>query len=201
LPIIEFGISNTERFIIYNYIEYTIYKRILSKDEIYHLGHSMISIIEYIHKKGIIHCDISAKNILYDSNNNNFYLNDFGHSKHITFCINEKGANSMVGCPLFCSEYIHLGYEYAPRDDFISLAYVLIYSIKNMLPWSGKKDLTSVYESKKNLRTNILKYSFIPYEIKIFCNYCFHLKLNEKPNYSILKKLFTSSNIEIPIHT
>ena len=201
LPIIDFGISNAERFVIYDYIEHTIYKRSLSKDELYKLAYTIITIMEYIHKRGIIHCDISAKNILYDSYKKKFYLNDFGHSKHITFYINEKGNKPMVGCPLFCSEYIHLGYEYAPRDDFISFAYVLIYSINNTLPWSGKNNLTNIYESKKNLRTHILSYSFIPNEIKIFCNYCFHLKPNQKINYAILKKVFKSGNIEIPIGT
>ena len=93
-----------------------------------------------------------------------------------------------------------MGYDYAPRDDFISLSYVLIYSIKNILPWSGKKNMTQIYLKKKTFRENIWEYDFIPNEIKIFSNYCFHLKINERPNYEILKKLFTDRN-ELSIHT
>ena len=199
LPIIDHGISKNERFIIYNYIENTICSQPMNIDKLHHLGYEMISIMEYIHKKGIVHCDISTKNILYD--NNKFYLNDFGHAKHITFCIDENQGKSMVGCPLFCSEYIHAGIDYAPRDDFISFAYVLVYAINNSLPWSGKNNLNSIYQEKKKFSKNILHISSIPYEIKAFCNYCFHLKLNQQPNYAILKKLFTSSNKEISIHT
>lgn len=199
LPIIEHGRTNKERFIIYQYIENTICSQRLKLDKLYHLGYEMISIMEHIHKKGIVHCDISTKNILYG--NNKFYLNDFGHAKHITFCIDENNGKSMVGCPLFCSEYIHAGIDYAPRDDFISLAYVLVYLLHNSLPWSGKSNLNSIHEEKKKFSRNILDMTTIPYEIKAFCNYCFHLKLNQQPNYTILKKLFTSQNKEVSIHT
>lgn len=200
LSILDFGVCQTERYIVYRYIEKTLYKNILPISEVYSLALEMIKIIETIHSQGIMHCDISAANILYDTKNRTFFLNDFGHSKHITFCMDEKNTGNMLGCPLFCSENIHMGYDYAPRDDFISLAYVLIYSIKNILPWSGKKNMAQIYLQKKTFRENIWEYDFIPHEIKIFSNYCFHLKINERPNYEILKKLFTDRN-ELSIQT
>ena len=198
LKILDFGIFQTERFIVYNYVEESLYKKKLEINDIYKLAYQMLNTVENIHNKGIVHCDISVCNILFDSEKNLFFLNDFGQARHYTFAINERKNRPLLGCPMFCSENIHNGYDYSPRDDLISLAYVLIYSSLNKLPWSGNKDIQTIHEEKAKFREKLWRYNILE-ELKIFANYCFHLEINEKPNYSVLKKLFTNDkHLAIP---
>lgn len=198
LKILDFGSFKTNRFIVCNYVQECLFKKTMELFQIYNLAKQMLDIIENIHNKGIVHCDISVCNILYDRDNNIFYLNDFGQARQYTFAINEKKNRPHLGSPMFCSENIHNGYDYSPRDDLISLSYVLIYTSLGKLPWCGNKDIQNIYEEKINFRRNLWRYT-ISEELKIFTNYCFHLEINEKPNYNVIKKLFINDkHLTIP---
>ena len=76
-----------------------------------------------------------------------------------------------------------------PRDDLISLGYLLFYCATGSLPWSGMKTCREIKERKIEFIDEYWNAN-IPQEVKIFLNYSFHLGMNEKPDYSILVKLF-----------
>ena len=191
LKILDFGSFKTNRFIVYNYVQECLFKKTMELPQIYNLANQMLDIIENIHNKGIVHCDISVCNIQYDRDNNIFYLNDFGQARHYTFAINEQKNRPLLGSPMFCSENIHNKYDYSPRDDLISLTYVLISMTIGKLPWYGNKEIKIIHEEKINFREKMWRYN-IPEELKIFANYCFNLEINEKPNYTVVKKLFVN---------
>lgn len=107
------------------------------------IADQMISRLEFLHKKGFIHCDIKPENMLLGRgyNSNVIYLIDFGLSKrfidenrnHIDY-----GENSVIcGTARYMSINCHIGINLSRRDDMESLGYVLIYLLKGSLPWQG----------------------------------------------------------------
>lgn len=200
--LVDFGNTNSCHYIVYTYVSNTLYKKKLSRFDVLNLGYQIVSILEKIHNLGIVHCDISLCNILYNTSNTIFYLNDFGQAKHFCFSMNERKQRSFVGSPMFCSENIHNGYEYSPRDDLISLVYVLFYTYHGRIPWMNLKNINEIHEEKIHFREKLWKWN-VPDELKILANYCFHLKINEKPKYEKLKELFKREveTKEFVIHT
>ena len=188
--LMEYGIFRARRYIIYPYISHTLYNTTLTQSEIFNCAEQLLVILKNIHQNGILHCDISAMNVFCDSTKTKFYLSDFGQAKHVTFSINSNlSSNKMSGCPLFCSINIHKGDEYSYRDDLISLGYLIYYSIKKTITWSGLSTCREIFEKKLLFSQKYSSFD-IPEPLKIYFNYCFHLEINQKPKYLLLSQLF-----------
>jgi serine/threonine-protein kinase len=56
-------------------------KHIFTRNEIYRIGKQLMSILNYLHVKGVVHRDIRVPNILL--NGNRIYLVDFGSARWI----------------------------------------------------------------------------------------------------------------------
>ena len=127
------------------------------------LGIQMISRLEYIHNKHILHRDIKPDNFIIgiDINSYKVYLIDFGLSKkyrssrtlqHIKYSENKK----LIGTARYASINALAGIEQGRRDDMEALSYVLIYFLRGSLPWQGlrinkKEDrYKKILEKKKN---------------------------------------------------
>lgn len=188
-PLIDFGLHQSKRYIVYPYVETTLHKKQFNDQQLYECGHQLLTLIQSIHKKGVVHCDISSTNILYNSIQNKYYYNDFGQSQHFNYVITKNNKETLKGSPLFCSSHVHEGLDYTPRDDLISIGFVLLYCYLGTLMWEGIKTCKSIYEKKQELRTNFWNEN-IPHTLKIYLNYCFHLGINETPKYEILIKIF-----------
>ena len=80
------------------------------------------SVINYLHKKGIVHRDLKAENILLDRNNN-VKLIDFGFSKKMS------GQNELLqtrcGSPCYASPEIILASGYNEKTDIWSIGVIL----------------------------------------------------------------------------
>ena len=200
LPILDYGIYKSRRFIIYSFIDSTLYKKKLDSTTLFSCAFQLIETLESIHSQGILHCDISATNILFNTQMTKFYLSDFGQSKHYNFILNNSVKCYMHGCPLFCSENVHNGLEYSFRDDMISLGYLLYYCNEGKLPWCGLNTHREILHQKEKFRERYWGLQ-IPKELKIFFNYCFHLEINSRPEYNLLKKLFQCKQKQIEIQT
>lgn len=165
------------------------------------LGDQMISRIEFLHSKYLIHRDIKPNNFLIglSKKKNIIYICDFGlaqfyrdpkNGKHIPY----KDGNSLIGTARYSSIYSHLGMEQSRRDDLESLFYTLIYFCKGFLPWQGIKTKTKpekyklILEKKINTSINELCKN-LPFEFNAFINYIKELKFEDKPNYLYLKGL------------
>lgn len=201
--ITEYGVYKSRRFIVYPFISNTLYQVKMNKIQIFNCASQLLEIVKNIHDSGIVHCDISSMNIFCNEMIDTFYISDFGQAKKFTFALSNNCISSkLVGCPLYCSENVHQALEYSYRDDLISLGYLLLFCLNKRLPWSGLKNKKQIYEKKREFRK---KYNLLimPQELKIYFNYCFHLGINQKPEYLLLKKLFSNSesNKEITIET
>jgi len=177
------------------------------------LGIQMITRLQYIHEKHILHRDIKPDNFIMglDKNSWKVYIIDFGLShkyrssrtlKHIKFGEHRK----LIGTARYASINALAEYEQGRRDDMEALSYVLMYFLKGNLPWQGlktsKKDdrYKKIYEKKKKTTAEELCKGF-PKEFCEFVKYTRQLEFEEEPNYdylrNLLKKVLSDNNMEI----
>ena len=153
-----------------------------------------IPILSDVHKHSVFHCDIKPSNFIFNYKENKIYLIDFSVAQTET-----TSKLCMVGTPKFCSYHCHECAPYSPRDDLISLGYVLLYFYIGYLPW--QKDHLNIsnkgYTFKKIKDKKAELQSFlnsmlpeIPQEIRIYFNYCDSLSINDEIDYKMLYLLF-----------
>ena len=167
-----------------------IYKHTITKNIILNISIRLIKILEDIHSMGIVHRDIKPQNILFDKDNENIYLIDFGLAKKIIHSthIKERNISNIIGSPNYISINVHNLIEPTRRDDIISAIYVLLYLLLDKLPWKNTTmettlDLKREIVNKENIIDN--NNSFI-----VILKYLQKLDFNSKPDYKyILKEL------------
>ena len=110
------------------------------------LAEQMLSLIEFIHEKSLVLCNITLLHFLMgrDSNKHKVYLANFKYAKkyinpktklHIPY----KEGNDFQGNFSFSSIHQLLGIEVSRRDDIESLGYIFVYFLKGDLPWRNIK--------------------------------------------------------------
>jgi serine/threonine protein kinase len=166
------------------------------------LAIQMITRLQYIHSKHILHRDIKPDNFTMGTGNNGdkVYIIDFGLSKkyrssktlqHIKY--NEY--RKMAGTARYASIRAIKGCEQGRRDDMESVGYVLMYFLRGSLPWQGlhigrKEDrYLKIYEKKRDTTAEELCYGY-PKQFKEYVEYTRAMEFEQEPNYEYLKGLF-----------
>ena len=166
------------------------------------LAFQMISVLEFIHNKHIIHRDIKPDNFVMglDDLSQFCYLLDFGLAKkyrssttleHYPF-INRK---KLTGTARYASINALKGYEQSRRDDLESVGYVLMYLLRGELPWQGMKGKTkeerykNILQKKMDTKSSELCFGF-PDELTRYVEYTRNLEYTQTPDYDMLRKLF-----------
>ena len=168
--------------------------------------------IETLHSKFYIHRDIKLENITIGPDNNykTLYLIDFGLSKSY---LDEDGNHlkmrtdkGMVGTVRYSSIYTQQGIEQSRRDDLISIGYLLVYLLKEELPWQKVKIDYNNIRDKEEKYKNILKIKLettneflcenLPKQFLSYMNYVKTLEFEQNPDYKFLKGLFQETLVK-----
>ena len=160
-----------------------------------------INILEGVHSKGIIHCDIKPENfVIGEKDKRVIYLLDFGLSKKYRSDRTKKQlmyiiTKTMTGTARYASRNANSGLEVSRRDDLESLCYMILYFLIKKLPWQGitaktlEKRYKKIYEKKVELE-QLDEFKKIPLQIQNFIKYCRNLRFNQDPDYKRIKNFF-----------
>ena len=169
----------------------------------------MLTVLEYIHERHVIHRDIKPNNFVlgYDELNAYLYLVDFGLAKKYRssktlkqYPYNKK--RRLTGTARYASIHAMEEMEQSRRDDLESVGYVIMYLIRGNLPWQGLKLKTGedryrkILEKKKELSSKELCAEY-PLPFFEYVNYSRRLGYEEDPRYDIFKTKFLNFVVNI----
>eukprot|EP00928_Gymnodinium_smaydae_P013491 TRINITY_DN14919_c0_g1_i1.p1 TRINITY_DN14919_c0_g1~~TRINITY_DN14919_c0_g1_i1.p1 ORF type:complete len:341 (+),score=21.15 TRINITY_DN14919_c0_g1_i1:99-1121(+) len=167
------------------------------------LADQMLTRIEYMHSKGIVHGAIKPGHFVIgrDSNANLVHLIDLGSAKMYQIAGTSKHmplAEEKVQCKRCCrymSVNAHHGLKQSRKDDLESLGYTLVYLLRGQLPWQrkhvGTREETSEQMLTAKVNTPVHELcKGTPQEIEDFCTYSVCLLFDEDPDYNRFKTSF-----------
>jgi casein kinase 1 len=105
-----------------------------------HFFRKMISAIKHLHSMYIVHSDIKPDNFMVSKDNP--VIIDFGlsslfyNAEKDVYRENDRAVH-LIGSPKYASYNLHLGNVISPRDDLISLGYLMLSILGIELPWSS----------------------------------------------------------------
>ena len=168
------------------------------------LIYQMITVLEYIHERHIIHRDIKPDNFVlgYGELNLYLFLLDFGLAKKYrssrTLIQNPYvKRRKLTGTARYASIHAMEEMEQSRRDDLEAVGYVIMYFIRGNLPWQGlklksKEDrYKKILEKKKEVSTEELCANF-PREFYEYVKYTKKLGYEETPKYDLMKNIFVN---------
>ena len=177
-------------------------KKKMSVNCVAKIGIQMIEILEYIHKKHIIHRDIKPDNFVIGRGDKSkyVYLLDFGLAKKYRSSTTLKHyrmtkKKNLTGTARYASINALNGLTQSRRDDLEAVGYVLMYFLRGKLPWQGlrvknKEDrYHKIMEIKQETSPSLLCHGF-PKEFKKYVEYTRNLEYEQDPDYEMLKNLF-----------
>jgi serine/threonine protein kinase len=143
LPLYDFGVTGTLRYLVTPYIPAGSLKdllstRSLSYEEVLHLAAEIVSALAYIHRRNIVHRDLKPTNILLGFRRH-VYLADFELARALSSTTTPLHTGR--GTPPYSSPEQIAAAEMTVRSDIYSLGIILFEMFTGSLPWNGEKAL------------------------------------------------------------
>ena len=159
-------------------------KKIFSLKLVLQIGLQIISILNSIHDKGLVHRDIKPDNFLL-GNKKQIYIIDFGFCKSIETVTNVKKTTGLIGSLTYASLNAHNYTELSFQDDLESLGYMLIYFYQGFLDWQKTESKLLIIQMKQYVVDN----DKIPIVLRDFLKRVRLLDFKEIPEYNSLISL------------
>ncbi|KAE9585622.1 hypothetical protein Lal_00009907 [Lupinus albus] len=139
--------------------------------------------LEYLHSKGLVHCDIKGSNIL--ANEDGAKISDFGCAKYVN---DNEVAVVMSGTPMFMSPEVARGEEQGYPCDIWALGCTIVEIATGFAPWPNVQDPVSIlyHVAYSNEVPEIP--SFLSHQAKDFLGKCFMRNPKERWSASQLLK-------------
>ena len=100
----------------------------------------LISLLENVHAAFIVHSDIKPDNFMVDEKKHviliDFGLSSLYYNAEKNVYKENKQCEHLIGSPKFASYNLHAGHSVSPRDDLMSLVYMMISLFNKEIPWS-----------------------------------------------------------------
>ncbi|KAI5173138.1 hypothetical protein NEFER03_2107 [Nematocida sp. LUAm3] len=188
-------------------------KRVFSLKTILMLAEMMITRVEYMHYKHLIHRDIKPDNFAFgvsEGTNGSeeicrdaLYILDFGltcfYRDAKTYAHKEiETGKKLIGTVRYASLNTHRGISQSRRDDLESIAHMLIYFAKGKLPWQSivantkEERYEMIFKCKETTSISTLCFG-LDRVFSEFLTYCRNLEFDEMPDYLYIKKMFSSA--------
>jgi serine/threonine protein kinase len=168
---------------------------LLKADNLLQRAVNLLTTMEEMHRKGIIHQDLQPKNLMTSDDYLGTYYVDFGLATSMRNQKSSPRTVGILGTPSFSSHSALLGLEQDRKDDLESLGYNIVWLLLGKLPWeSYAKEGTLAGLKAAKLRTPMsMVCKGCPDELIHYFNYVKGLKFRDIPDYQFLKGLIECS--------
>ncbi|RHZ48712.1 hypothetical protein Glove_543g21 [Diversispora epigaea] len=182
--VLQYYDNDLRRFLEDNFHSLTLLQKykIISK-----ITHSLAK----IHSQNIIHRDLHSGNILYNSRNFAWYINDLGLSGPV-----DKPSNSVYGNLPYIAPEVICGEIYTTKSDIYSLGIIMWEVITGESPYDDYD-----YEHDSELAIDIVRgfrpkiYEYIPHEYVTLMKQCWDANPDNRPDANIVwEKMRLSTN-------
>ncbi|MCF8412598.1 MAG: protein kinase [Melioribacteraceae bacterium] len=149
VSVFEYGESKEHAFIAMEYLEggtleeYLQKNSPLSESEIVTICRQLLTGLEMIHEKGVIHRDLKTQNIMFDSNHN-LKIMDFGLSKS-PLVSTMTSLGTVVGTLGFVAPEQITNINIDERTDLFSFGVILYEMLTGKLPFSGENEMALIH--------------------------------------------------------
>ena len=175
--------------------------QLLSLHDVSALALELLTILEGVHSKGILHLDLKPSNILFSPNSHQIYLIDFNISKSYLSTLGEHLPLSQIGefngNVQFASINAHQFLEQSRRDELESLGYLLLSLCYGGLEWNNEneadfnKKIIYVGEEKKKFLKTVENNATVPKFLRRYFSMINEIGFYDKPNYNRIRQLFS----------
>lgn len=103
----------------------------------------LITLLDNVHGAFIVHSDIKPDNFMVDERKRvvliDFGLSSLYYNVERDVYKTNKPCEHLIGSPKYASYNLHVGHSVSPRDDLMSLVYMVISLFGKQIPWSKTK--------------------------------------------------------------
>ncbi len=150
LPIIDYGEAEGLHYLVMQYLEGgsledRMRKRPLTLPEAGHFLDQIASALDYAHKRGVVHRDFKASNVLLD-NDDNAYLTDFGIARLAGSSTKLTATGTVMGTPAYMSPEQAMGRPVDGRTDIYALGVVTYEMVVRRLPFIADTPAALIFQ-------------------------------------------------------